>query len=115
MGSPGMLMHMGRARKGLDRAQIGAKPNGPLAEVIKANATALGMSHGDYMVALAAYALDMPEHAPEPTNTLETLDGLDLDFVPLLPSTVTAAKPAPVTSIRRSTRPTREPRRQIAS
>ncbi|MDQ0729099.1 hypothetical protein [Microbacterium sp. W4I20] len=105
---------MGRALKGQDRAQIAAKPNGPLAEVIKANAKALGMSHGDYIVAIAAYALGMPEHAPHPESTLDTLDGLNLDGV-LLPSTVAVATPAPVTDIRSSARPKREPRQQIAS
>lgn len=108
---------MGRALKGQDRVQIAAKPNGPLAKVIKANAKALGMSNGDYIVAIAAYALDMSEHAPEPENQLDTLDGLDgleLDGV-LLPSAVTAAKSAPVTNIHSTTRPKRESRRQIAS
>lgn len=105
---------MGRALKGIERKQIAAKPNGPLAEVIEENASALGMSKGDYIVAIAAYALGMPEHAPQPEHNLETLDGLDLGDV-LLPASVAASKSAPVTDIRSSTRPKKEPRRQIAS
>jgi hypothetical protein len=70
-----MLMHMGRPRKG-DRVAIAAKPERPFAEVLQHNATLLGMSYGDYLVYLAATQLDMPEYAPQPTKSLETLDGL---------------------------------------
>lgn len=66
---------MGRPRKG-DRVPIAAKPERQLAEVIQRNATLLGMSYGDYLVAIAAYAHNMPELAPQPAHTLDTLEGL---------------------------------------
>jgi len=77
-----MLGAMGRPRKG-DRVPIAAKPERPLAEVIQRNATLLGMSYGDYLVAIAAYAHNMPELAPKPQHTLETLDGLAPDESPI--------------------------------
>ena len=45
-----------------------AKPALPLAEVIKANADAIGLSYGEYVTALAAEALGMPEYAPRPSR-----------------------------------------------
>lgn len=56
---------MARPSKG-ERVGILAKPAVPLAMVIKANATAAGLSYGEYMTALAAEALGMPEFAPQP-------------------------------------------------
>ncbi|MET2012957.1 hypothetical protein ABXJ56_15545 [Microbacterium chocolatum] len=56
---------------------IAAKPERPLAEVIQRNATLLGFSYGDYLVWIAANVHNMPELAPQPTKTLETLDGLN--------------------------------------
>lgn len=110
-----MLVVMGRPSKG-PRTSITAKPDLTLDAVIRRNAELLDMSLGDYLVAIAAHALEMPEHAPKPGHPLDTLDGLDglgLDGV-LVPSTVTAAISAPVTDIRSTTRPKRESRRQIA-
>ena len=66
---------MGRPRKGDDRVSIAAKPERPLAEVIQRNAVLLGMSYGDYMVAIAAIAHGMPQYAPKPTRTA-SLDAL---------------------------------------
>lgn len=80
---------MGRPRKG-DRVSIMAKPERPLAEIVQRNATALGMSYGDYLVAIAAHALDMPELAPKPTHPLDAIEALSFDELdaPLVPATV---------------------------
>jgi hypothetical protein len=48
------------------RALIGARPSIPFAEVLEANAKALGMPKGEYLVMLAAQQLNMPEYAPKP-------------------------------------------------
>jgi len=45
-----------------------AKPAEPLAEIIKSNATELGLSYGDYITALVAESLGMPEYAPKQTR-----------------------------------------------
>lgn len=60
-----MISPMARPSKG-QRVPIMAKPAVPLAEVIKANATAAGLSYGEYITALAAESLGMPEYAPRP-------------------------------------------------
>ncbi len=59
------------------------RPTRPFAEIIKENAKALGMHRSDYVVYLAAHALGREEFAPEPSKTLETLAGLDIDAAPL--------------------------------
>jgi hypothetical protein len=56
---------MARPSKG-ERVSIMAKPAVPLAEVIKHNATAVGLSYGEYVTALVAESLGMPEYAPKP-------------------------------------------------
>lgn len=73
-----------------------AKPDLVLGEVIRRNATMLDMSYGDYVVALAAHALGMPEHAPRPGRSVEALEGLTPvdDDAPVVPSTV-----APITEL----------------
>lgn len=88
-----MLGAMGRPSKG-ERIAITAKPDLPLATVIRRNADQLGMSYGDYVVALAAHALSMPAHAPRPARSVDALEALEpsAETTPLLPSTV-----APVT------------------
>ncbi|TIH33802.1 hypothetical protein [Subtercola vilae] len=43
-----------------------AKPALPLAEVIKTNADALGLAYGEYITAIVAESLGMPEYAPRP-------------------------------------------------
>ncbi|PVW03013.1 hypothetical protein DEA06_14730 [Microbacterium sp. Gd 4-13] len=86
-----MIGLMGRPRKG-DRVPIAAKPERPLAEVIQRNATLLGLSYGDYLVYIAANALDMPEHAPQPTKSLDTLEGMRPESSPTsIPLPFTAA------------------------
>lgn len=83
-----MLVLMGRPSKG-ERDAITAKPYVPLGEVIRRNAKLLGMTPGDYMVALTAHALGMPDQAPKPGRLVETLDALELLVdAPLLPSSV---------------------------
>lgn len=63
-----MLSPMGRPSKG-HRVPIMAKPLAPLAEVIKQKADEAGLSYGEFMTALAADALGMPEYAPLPATT----------------------------------------------
>lgn len=102
-----MLVHMGRPSKG-ERTVITAKPDVALGELIRRNATQLDMSYGDYIVALAAHALGMPEHAPEPGRSVEALEGLTPDAAeaPVVPASV-----APITEIY----PAKELRTKIAS
>lgn len=52
-----------------------AKPSIEFAEILRRNAQALGLSNGEYMVALAAEALDMPQHSPAP----QVRDQLNID------------------------------------
>jgi len=56
---------VGRPSKGV-RDQIMAKPAAPFGMILRENAAKLGYSYGDYLVALAAKALDMPQFAPDP-------------------------------------------------
>lgn len=100
---------MGRPSKG-ERAAITAKPDLVLADVIRRNATLLGMSYGEYMVALSAHALGMPDHAPKPGRPIDALATLefDEDTAPVDPSTV-----APVKTL--MTPQTKELRTRIAS
>tara|TARA_Y100000114_G_scaffold151597_1_gene168570 strand:+ start:188 stop:424 length:237 start_codon:yes stop_codon:yes gene_type:complete len=68
------MASMARPYKG-KRVPILAKPLEPLAEVIKRNADATGLSYGEYITALAAQQLGMPEYAPQPPrNRAEELD-----------------------------------------
>lgn len=79
---------MGRPSKG-ERVAVNAKPDTVLAGIIRRNAVMLDMSAGDYVVALVAYALDMPDHAPQPGRSTEALEALELiGERPMLPSTV---------------------------
>ena len=60
------MSNVGRPSKGL-RDAITAKPALPFGVILKENAKKLGYeSYGDYVVALAAQALEMPEYAPAP-------------------------------------------------
>lgn len=90
-----MLVPMGRPSKG-PRTSITAKPDLTLDAVIRRNAELLDMSLGDYLVAIAAHALDMPDHAPAPGRSVEAIEGLAFDEseAPLVPATV-----APITDI----------------
>jgi hypothetical protein len=60
------MSNVGRPSKGL-RDAITAKPPLPFGAILKENAKKLGYeSYGDYLVAIAAQALDLPQYAPEP-------------------------------------------------
>jgi hypothetical protein len=56
---------IGRPSKG-DRDAILAKPPIPFAAILKENAEKNGLSYGDYLLVLAAQALDLPQYAPKP-------------------------------------------------
>ena len=57
---------IGRPSKG-QRDAILAKPAVPFGAILKENSEKEGYgSYGDYLLALAAKALDMPQFAPEP-------------------------------------------------
>lgn len=58
---------IGRPSKG-ERDAILAKPPIAFAAILKENAEKAGYSYGDYLLSLAAKALDMPEHAPQPAR-----------------------------------------------
>lgn len=58
---------IGRPSKG-QRDAILAKPPVPFAAILKENAEKNGYSYGDYLLALAAQALEMPQFAPEPAR-----------------------------------------------
>ena len=63
----------GRPSKGR-RDAILAKPPVEFGAILKQNADAEGLSYGEYLVALAAKALDMPQYAPpRPRNRAEEL------------------------------------------
>lgn len=66
---------IGRPSKG-KRDAIMAKPAATFGVILRENALKLGYeSYGDYLVALAAQALDMPEYAPKPQlSRTEQLD-----------------------------------------
>ncbi|GGI42872.1 hypothetical protein GCM10010988_41210 [Cnuibacter physcomitrellae] len=53
----------GRPNKG-ERDAILARPPVPFGAILKENADREGLSYGEYLVALAAQALGMPEYAP---------------------------------------------------
>lgn len=74
-GFPGMMSPMSMPSKG-ERHAILAKPAVPFAEILKENADKQGLSYGDYLVALAAEALEMPQFAPKPRRRRE--DQLDM-------------------------------------
>lgn len=59
-----------------ERDAILAKPAVPFAAILKENADKQGLTYGDYLVALAAEALDMPQFAPKPRHRRE--DQLDI-------------------------------------
>lgn len=59
-----------------ERDAILAKPAVPFARVLKENAEKLGFTYGDYLVALAAQALDMPQYTPPSRHRRE--DQLDI-------------------------------------
>ena len=90
-----MLVHMGRPRKG-PRGSITVKPDLTLDAVIRRNAELLDMSLSDYICAIAAHALDLPDHAPAPGRSVEFIDELAYEEseAPLVPSSV-----APITDI----------------
>lgn len=91
-----MLGLMGRPSKG-ERSLITARPDVELGDVIRRNAKMLNMSYGEYLVALAAHALGMPEHAPQPrrdTNVLAAFQ--NIGETPLLPSAVAPIDPATI-------------------
>lgn len=105
-----MLIPMGRPSKG-ERDAITAKPSLPLGAIIKRNADELQMSYGDYMVAIAAHALGLPDEAPKPGRSVEALDGMEAllppeFFAPVVPETV-----APITTMHN----TKELRTKLAS
>lgn len=57
--------HMaGRPSKGKRDSGILAKPPAEFGAILRENARRLNMSYGDYLVALAAERLNMPEFAP---------------------------------------------------
>jgi hypothetical protein len=65
---------MGRPSKG-ERDAILAKPPIAFGTILKHNADELGLTYGEYMVALAAQALNMPEFAPaQPRDRMNELD-----------------------------------------
>lgn len=60
---------VGRPSKGV-RDQIMAKPAAPFGAILRENAAKLGYEGvGDYIVALAAQAIEMPEYAPTPQRS----------------------------------------------
>lgn len=65
----------GRPSKG-ERDAILAKPPVAFGAILKQQADELGFSYGEYMVALAAQALDMPQFAPTPPRDRSA----ELDF-----------------------------------
>lgn len=58
-----MAHRIGRPSKG-ERDAILAKPPVAFGAILKQNADDLGLAYGEYLVALAAQALDMPQFAP---------------------------------------------------
>lgn len=56
---------IGRPSKG-DRDAFLTKPARPLGELIREQADAAGMAYGDYIAAILAKELGMPELAPTP-------------------------------------------------
>lgn len=70
-----MAHKMGRPSKG-ERDAILAKPPLAFGAILKRNAEEQGLAYGEYLVALAAQALDMPQFAPAPARDR----GSELDF-----------------------------------
>lgn len=69
-----MAHQMGRPSKG-ERDAILAKPPLAFGAILKQRADELGLSYGEYLVALAAQALDMPHFAPPlPRDRTSELD-----------------------------------------
>jgi hypothetical protein len=64
----------GRPSKGKRDSGILAKPPVEFGVILRENARRLGMSYGDYLVALAAERLNMPEFAPRPQDHTSELD-----------------------------------------
>lgn len=62
----------GRPSKGA-RDVFAVRPMQPVGDVIRANADALDMSYSDYISAILANALNMPEHAPTPPHAQDQL------------------------------------------
>ncbi|MFB8191330.1 hypothetical protein ACFC14_18585 [Microbacterium sp. NPDC055988] len=58
---------IGRPSKG-ERDAILAKPPIPFALILKENAAKEGYTYGDYLLALAAQALEMPQFSPAPQH-----------------------------------------------
>ena len=56
-------INRGRPSKG-DRDAFMTKPARPVGDAIRHNAEELGMTYGDYIAAILARELGMPEHAP---------------------------------------------------
>lgn len=59
-----MMILMGRPSKG-ERDAILAKPPIAFGKILKQKAEEQGLHYGDYLVALAAQALDMPQFTPK--------------------------------------------------
>jgi len=65
--------NFGRPSKG-DRDAFLTKPAIPVGEVVRSNAEALGMSYGDYISAIVANHLGLPQYAPQvPISNQEEL------------------------------------------
>ncbi len=58
--------NFGRPSKG-ERDAFLTKPALPVGELIRANSENLGMSYGDYISAIVANHLGLPEYAPHPS------------------------------------------------
>lgn len=80
---------MGRPSKG-ERVTIAAKPYPPLAEVIRQNAADLHLSAGDYLVAIAAEALGMPDQSPVVPRHVN--NELDIQYPINSPANLTTAE-----------------------
>lgn len=59
---------IGRPSKG-QRDAILAKPPVTFGAILKENAEKNGYSYGDYLLALAAQALEMPQFVPQPSHS----------------------------------------------
>jgi len=70
-----MATKIGRPSKGI-RDAILARPPVAFGMLLKQNAEQLGYTYGDYLVTLAAEALNMPQYAPAPPR--DTTSELDI-------------------------------------
>ena len=69
-----MAHRIGRPSKG-ERDAILAKPPVAFGAILKQNADEMGLAYGEYLVALAAEALNMPQFAPAlPRDRASELD-----------------------------------------